>query len=156
MLKIKSVIVGLFCLIATLLSACSKDMMAYDQKHMRTRSTMLLAETKHWNPLDSSRYWVFPFAAQPYYNNYINTTIPTYDEYKEHPEKWQRMHGSALNGWSRIVGIVPKGTKFRIIDITPANGGPKYWATIRFEDGPYNGESALYGNPREIAPELYR
>lgn len=140
------------------LSGCTSlthDTSQYLNKEMYFDRDMVLAETKHWNPTTTGRYWAFDFASKPYFNNYIRTTIPTHEAYQENPKKWQKWNGSTLTGWGRIRGVISKGTEFHIVDISPTGQGNSYWVTIEIDSGAYEGFTVLYGNPKHIVPGLY-
>lgn len=153
----------LFCCITLILSGCSSTLpfsqtssSAYYNKEMHLESDMLLAESTHWNPSGQGRNWVFSFAHQRYRNNYIDLTIPTRQEYEQNRAQWQEWHGGVLDGWSRLVGVLPKGTAFRIVDIAPRNERSGYWVSVRFENGPYKDRTAIYVNARSLIPDMYK
>ncbi len=155
----------LFCLLALLLSSCalnpnnsnSSSTKTYLKKELRFSQDMALVETKAATFVNNNRLWVFSFPQVAYYNNYVDATIPTFAAYHSDTKTWQRWQGSVLTGWSRIKGIINKGTRFEITDITPRDTYHKdYWVTISFTDGPYRGEMALLGNPRNLIPEMYQ
>jgi hypothetical protein len=152
-----------FCFLIVFLAGCSTqalrpnstDASDYLEKPMYLPADMIIAEKKQLNPLTSGRYWAIAFAEKPYFNNYINTTVPTLAEYKQDPDKWRKWKGATLTGWTRFIGILSKGTKFHIIDIAPTGQGINYWVTIEIDDGQYKNITALYGSPRSLIPGMY-
>jgi hypothetical protein len=131
------------------------DASAYLDKPMQLHQDSLLAETKHWNPSNTGRYWVFSFAEKPYHTNYINATIPSAEQYRQHPQHWQKWQGDTLAGWSRYVGMLSQGTSFHITDIVPKGGNNGYWVIIELDSGEHKGKSAIYANSRGLIPGMY-
>lgn len=164
MQKIKINGLGFFCFLLLLLSGCSttshyfnrQEALSHYKKEMRLESDMLLAESTHWNPSGNGRFWVFSFASKSYYNNYVDVTIPTYAEYQQNPKKWQEWRGGVLDGWSRLAGVLSKGTAFHIVDIAPRAERSGYWVMIQVDSGPHKGKNAIYVNAKSLVPDLYK
>jgi hypothetical protein len=115
---------------------------SYVNKQMYLQQDRLLVETKRWNLVDANRYWLFPFPSQSYYSNYINSRVPTAAEYQSNASFYRLWKGSTLTGWTRVLGVVHKGTGYHITDIAPKMQGGN-WTIIEMDEGPYQARSAV-------------
>lgn len=129
----------------------------YFNQPMIFSTDMMLIETRKGNPLEDGNYWIFAVPIKMYNNNYINAPIPSLADYQQNPRRWQQWTATTglFTDTSRILGILPRGTKFHIIDIAANPNAHSYWVTVMIDVGPYRGKTALYGNPRSIIPNLY-
>lgn len=157
MQKIHLRLASLFSVVCIMLASCSlPSLSGLDNdagKVLHLQTNMLLAETKSWNLGRYNGYWLFSFPEKAYYNNFINTTVPSYDTFMHDPSRFQIWKGDALHGWTRFAGVVGKGTAFHVVEVAPKMSGNSQWVTIQLDDGAYRGANVILGNPKNVLPE---